>query len=103
MIPLYGFAVSGRVAFELDGLFSGRLKNYGNWLVYSKLSQVFVGSVPTVMGGGGLEIRPYKNAYVEFGGLYMLSKQIKATSVSGYADTISVGGLGYNISFGIRY
>ncbi len=97
-----GVSLNGRLAFELDTAF-GSEKNYGNWLLYVSVGQVFVRTMPSLVSRMGLEIRPNKRSFVDLGMVYMPGKAFEPNKLSGYSDEATVGGIGYDLTLGVRF
>ena len=102
-VNVFGADINGRLAMELDPIFGGGGKNYGNWLLYVSVGQAFIGTQPSVLSRFGLEIRPNKFSFVDLGLTHMLPRQFEAVTLSGYETKAEVGGYGYDITLGVRF
>lgn len=101
-ITVLGLTLNGRLAMELD-TGRGSSKNYGNWLIYLSMGQVFVHTTPSLILRSGLEMRANKNSFIDLGVVYLLERPFSALPLDGYEDEATVGGTSYDITLGIRY
>lgn len=100
---LFGFSLNARAGIEIDGLLGFERKAYGNWLYYFSLGQAFVKNNPVMLMRTGIEIRVNRRNFIELGGVYLTETPFSVDPATGYADTASIGGLGYDVTIGFRF